>query len=317
MEDVCLDIKSVDVSIVIPVYNGANTLVELYEKIRETFLLNNMSFQLIFVDDYSCDNSWEIIKEVKNKFPNEILAIKLSKNFGQHNATLCGLKYAVGEFVVTLDDDLEYNPKDIFLLIENQKKTGSDLVYGTSKDKKNSIIKTIFRGIYKKVARFLEGEDKMKGSSFRLLKLNLAREIVKNAKTFSFIDEFIHWHTSNISSVNVESNKINRDNTKSRYSFYKLSILTKELVFFNSLTPLRVVMLIGLIMSSCNFIWGLIILYRKFVLSISVEGYASIIVAILFSSGLIILSIGVLAEYISKIIKISYNKPPYSEAEVL
>ena len=315
MEDVCLATNKDIISIIVPVYNGETTLIELHKRIRECFQLKGMKFQLILVDDYSYDNSWDIIKNLKKKFPEEILAIKLAKNFGQHNATLCGLKYAVGNFVVTIDDDLEYNPSDIFILLEHQKVTGDDLVYGVFKNKKDSFVKKIFRNVYKRVARLLEGEDKMKGSSFRLIKSKLAKEIVNNTRSFSFIDEFVLWYTSSVTSIVVGTNIGIRK--KSRYSVYNLSLLTKELVFFNSVTPLRLVMILGVLIATTNFIWGLVILYRKFVLSISVEGYASIIVAVLFSTGLIILSISVLAEYISKIIKISYNKPPYSEAEIL
>ncbi|MGE0562686.1 MAG: glycosyltransferase family 2 protein [Flavobacteriales bacterium] len=315
MGAVYLDIDIKKISIVVPVYNGERTISQLFEEVKNTFESVNLSFQLIFVDDFSADGSWAIIKTLKEKYPSEVVAIRLAKNFGQHNATLCGFKYAEGDFIVTIDDDMENSPEDILKLLAHQKKTGSDLVYGVDNHKTSSFIKSTFRNIYILIARLLEGDDKMRGSSFRLMKISLAKEILKNARTFSFIDEFIHWYTSNVSSINLDKKKNERK--KSRYSLISLSILTKELVFFNSVTPLRVVTIIGFLMASSNFIWGLIILYRKFILSISVQGYASIIVAILFSSGLIILSIGILAEYISKIIKISYNKPPFCEAEVL
>jgi len=315
MEDAYLDIKKGMVSVVVPVFNGQQTLLELFQKIKNTFDVNNIPFQVIFIDDLSLDNSWNVVKDLKKDFPDHVLAIRLSKNFGQHNATLCGLKYAQGEWIVTIDDDLEYNPDDIMHLMENQKTTGSDLVYGVDIGKKNSLIKKVFRNIYKNLAKFLEGDDKIEGSSFRLIKASLAHEISKNARMFSFIDEFVLWYTSKVSTIHVKCNKTYKK--KSRYSLFNLSLLTKDLVLFNSVTPLRVVSLIGVIMSGFNLIWGIVVLYRKFVLSMIVEGYTSIIVAILFSSGLIILSIGIMAEYISKIIKLNYNKPPYHEAEVL
>ena len=313
MEDVYLGINRV--SIVVPVYNGANTIEELYQRIDKVFKENRKDFQLIFVDDYSSDKSWEIIKKIKLKDEKNIVGIRLSKNFGQHNATLCGILRATGNWVVTIDDDLEFNPEDIFLLAEKQKETGADLIYGVDFEKKQSLIKRVFGGFYKRITRFLEGEDRAKGSSIRFMKVSLAKAITKNARNFSFIDEFIIWHTSNISAVSVSCSP--SKNNKSRYSFWRLSILTKELVFFSSITPLRVVTLLGTVMAILNFLWGGVILFRKFVLFISVEGYTSIIVAILFSSGLIIFSIGILAEYISKILKMNYDKPSFKEAEVL
>lgn len=313
MEDVCLDINSV--SIIVPVYNGAETIKELYNRIDKIFEERRKTFQLIFVDDYSVDESWNIIKQIKQKNPENITGIRLSKNFGQHNATLCGITYATKDWVVTIDDDLEFNPEDIFVLINKQKETGDDLVYGVDSTKQTSVLKKTFKGFYKRVARILEGDEKVGGSSFRLIKGDLAKAITKNMRNFSFIDEFLLWYTSNISVVPVSCNPSRGE--KSRYSFWNLSILTKEVVFFSSITPLRLVTLLGVAMVIFNFIWGGTILFRKFILSISVEGYTSIIVAVLFSSGLIIFSIGILAEYISKILKLSYDKPSFNAAEIL
>ena len=304
-----------DISVVVPVYNGSTTLGALFDRVRQVMETAGKSFQVIFVDDYSTDKSWQTIKSLKAAHPTHITAVRLARNFGQHNATLCGIKHARGSYIVTLDDDLEFSPEDIPLLMREQEQTGMDLVYGVDLNKKKSLLRKLFGGLYRKTARFLEGNEKCAGSSFRYMKASLGKAITEHGRSFSFIDEFVLWHTADISAIPVQCQPSGKG--KSRYSFLSLSLLTKELVYFSSVAPLRLVTLLGTLMVIVNFIAGGIIIYRKLILSISVEGYASLIVTILFSSGLIVFSLGIIAEYISKILKIGYNQPAYREAETL
>lgn len=314
MEDVYLDTET-DISVVVPVYNGSAALEVLFQRVQATLTGLGKSFQVIFTDDFSTDNSWETIREIKAAHPDNVTGIRLARNFGQHNATLCGIKHARGKLIVTLDDDLEFSPEDIALLIREQERTGYDLVYGVDPDRKESRMRKLFGGLYKRTARFLEGNEKCAGSSFRIMKASLAKAILEHGRNFSFIDEFVLWHTSLITNIPIKCQPSVRG--KSRYSFLNLSLLTRELVYFSSVAPLRLVTLLGTLMVIVNFIAGSVIIFRKLFLSISVEGYASLIVAILFSSGLIIFSLGIIAEYISKILKIGYQQPSYKEAEIL
>lgn len=300
---------SIDISIVVPVYNGSKSLVELFERTQKTMAEMKKSFQIIFVDDFSGDSSWEVIQELKKTYKELVVGIKLVKNFGQHNATICGIENAQGEFIVTIDDDLEFSPEDISLLFIEQEKTNSDLVYGVDLSNKRKGIRKLLSTFYKKGSQFFEGNEKCVGSSFRLMKKSLATAIIQHSRIFSFIDEFLLWHTSKIKTIAISCHIPKRG--KSRYRFLDLISLTRELVLFNSLAPLRFVTLIGTVMMSVNFFLGSIILYRKLILSIRVEGYTSMIVAILFSSGIIIFSLGIIAEYISKLIKMNYGQPAY------
>jgi glycosyltransferase involved in cell wall biosynthesis len=314
MEEFYLDTK-VDISVVVPVFNAERSLNELCDRLKKTLEALEISFEVIFVDDYSKDKSWIIIQQLKRQYPDLIKGIRLSRNYGQHNATLCGISHSKGDFIVTIDDDLEFSPEDIALLIIEQERTDSDLVYGVGENKKVSFVRKITKFFYKKLAQIYEGEDRIKGSSFRLMKESLGKTIVKHRRFFSFIDEFVVWNTSNLSAITVRCNS--QGYRKSNYSTFNLSILTKDLILLSSIAHLRVATFIGTFMVFFNFIAGVIILYRKFILSIKVEGYTSMIVAVLFSSGVIIFTLGVIAEHISKLIKISYNKPAYREAEVI
>lgn len=304
-----------DISVVVPVYNSEHTLRELFLRTKTTFEKTALRFNVIFVDDFSKDKSWEVIQQLKIDFPNYVNGIRLAKNYGQHNASLCGIKHATGEWIVTIDDDLEYEPENILLLIDEQKRTKADLVYGVVGRKKKTLLKKIVGNIYKKAAKYLEGEEKCVGSSFRLMNNKLAKAILTHGRNFSFIDEFVLWHTSNI--VNISINVSSTIPKKSRYSYWKLVYLTQDLIFFSSTVPLRLVTLLGTFMVIINFIAGVITIYRRLVLTIDEKGYTSIIVAILFSSGLIILCLGIIAEYISKLLKVSYNKPAFIEYEII
>src|ERR1035437_2072986 len=129
-------------SVVVPVYNSAATLDELCTRIEATFIKLEASFEIILVNDHSTDNSWETIREIKKKFGQKMIAIHLQKNFGQHKALLCGFKYVKGEYVVTIDDDLQFFPEDIELLINKAREITADLVYGYYEgERQHSIIR--------------------------------------------------------------------------------------------------------------------------------------------------------------------------------
>ena len=129
-------------TIIVPVYNSEEGLVELYDKIKDVFLEINKSFETIFIDDFSLDNSWDILEKIKTHNKNENLTIvKLSKNYGQNKALLCGINLSAGEFIITIDDDLQVYPEEITKLINEQKKGDYDLAYGAYKSKKHSNIR--------------------------------------------------------------------------------------------------------------------------------------------------------------------------------
>lgn len=304
-----------DISVVVPVFNAENSLEELFSRIQNTLQGVQKNFEVIFVDDYSKDKSWLIIQKLKKIAPESIKGIRLSRNYGQHNATLCGIGHAKGDFIVTIDDDLEFSPEDIPLLMNEQQRTNVDLVYGVGKNKRKNVIRKISTSIYKRISRLNHEDYRPDGSSFRLMKSSLAKDILIHGRNFSFVDEFVLWHTSNISAVKVECKK--SINKTTRYNAWGLFILIRDLSLISSVAPLRLVSLIGSVMVSVNFIYGVVIIIRKFIFAIKVEGYTSLIVAILFSSGLIMFGIGVVAEYLSKLIKLNYNHPSFKEQDVI
>lgn len=303
---------STNYSIVIPVYGSENALEKVHQSLV-SFFENKYSYEIIFVDDASTDNSWEVLKKIKQSSANTTI-IRLSKNFGQHGATVCGFKHAKGDFVITIDDDLEVHPSEIQKLIDNQKNTNADLVYGLYKKQNQPFFRGIFSGAYKMLAK-LEGPQKGKGSSFRLLKKSLTDKLVHNHKQFVFIDELCLWYTKKLAFVYVNANPDYI--LKQRYKVAGLFKMTSTIIMFSSTLPLKLVTYIGFSLATINFIIGIFYIIKKFFLKIEVEGYTSLIVSILFSTGIIIFCIGIVAQYISQVLKALNNAPSYNEDEII
>ncbi len=304
--------SSIIYSIVIPVYDAENSLTALHQSICD-FFHDSYTFEIIYVNDCSNDNSWNVLKKIKSQNKN-VTIINFNKNFGQHAATICGFKYAQGEFIVTIDDDLEAHPNEIEKLILSQKKSDADLVYGIYPKLNQSLLRKTLTSVYKFLSK-VEGIKKGKGSSFRLLKNTLAKKLSNNHKQFVFIDELCLWYTSKIDFVTTEPNKNYID--KKRYSIINLFSLTANVVLFSSTFPLKLVTRIGVTLSIVNFLIGLYYLVKKILLKTNVDGYTSLIVSIMFSTGLIIFCIGIIAQYLSQVLKSINNAPCYSESEVL
>ncbi len=301
------------ISVVIPVYNSSEVLFKLFESIDKVFSDLTIAYQIVFVDDYSDDNSWEKIRAIKNQNPGKIVAIRLAKNFGQHNAIFCGLQYCTGDFIITMDDDMQHPPTEIPKLIECQKSTQSDLVYGISKDYKRPLFRRITSHGFKFTTKHTSSST-AEGSSFRMMKLDLAKKIIAHKQSFVFIDELISWYTKNIEFVYVE-----HDHSllkKSRYSASKLIKLYFNLVFGYNATLLRLITFLGISSSFISFLVGVLFILKKIFFHIRI-GFTGIIVSITFSSGVILLSIGIIGEYLRRMYTILNAHPQYYISEIL
>lgn len=299
------------ISVIVPVFNAQASLKELHNQLAES--LSELDYELIFVDDASRDGSWKILYSLKEEQPDRIKIIRLAKNYGQHNATLCGISHSTGGLIITMDDDLEHIASDIHLLLEKYSFEKSDLIYGITKKKNQPVFRKFFLSCYRYFAKITAKGGK--GSSFRLMTRELAMKLIEHKSPFVFIDEFCTWHTDAISFVDVSHGQSIRN--KSNYSIFNLINLTKNVVIISSTWPLRMVTIMGTLLMVVNFIIGCYFLIRKIFFSIAVEGYTSLIVSILFSAGLLLLGLGVIAEYMSKILINQYNKPMYQVKEIL
>lgn len=305
--------KKVEFSLVVPVYNSENYLDELFDRIKSQFDAMGKSFEVIFVEDGGKDNSWEKIQFLKEKYEDEVIGVKLSKNFGQHNALFCGFGFANGEFIITIDDDLQIPPEEIKKLIETWQKTESDLIYGFFSRKKHSLLRNLASFFIKKSSKQLlraPGE----GSSFKLIVKDLVKKILDHPQEFVFIDELLLWYTDDISFVQVEHQK--RKDGKSGYTNVKLFRLFTNLMIYYTVVPLKIMSIMGISTSLAAFAFAIFRIYRKMYFKVPL-GYTSIIVTILISTGLLLFSMGILGEYLNRIYKVQNKKPPFSIKKIL
>ena len=305
--------KSLDYSVIVPVYNSEASLEELVAGIREVFGNLNKSFEIILVDDHSSDRSWEVIRAIKAMHPGLVRGIALSKNFGQHNATFCGMSFASGAFIITIDDDLQTPPAEIPRLIGAMEESGSDLVYGIYRRKSHSALRNAGSRSLKSTSKALH-DGPGDGSSFRLIKASLVNKILHHQQHFLFLDEIFHWYTDEVSFAAVIH--LQRKYKQSGYSFARLVKLFANLVLYYTMLPLKFLVYGGFFISLLTFIYGLFFIFKKIVYDVPL-GYTSLIVAILFSTSIILFSLGVLGEYLSRIYQIQNRKPPFSVKKVI
>jgi glycosyltransferase involved in cell wall biosynthesis len=297
----------VDFSIVIPVYNSEESLHELLCGIEN--IMEGRSFEMILVDDGSRDHSWETIISYKQKSKQTITAIKLSRNFGQHNAVLCGLNQCKGAFVITMDDDLQHSPTEILKLINKMEVTDSDVVYGWFAEKHHVPLRNAGSFFIKKTSFHLSGTAG-EGSSFRMIKRTVIDKIKENHQhNFIFIDEIIQWYTSNITFAEVKH--LPRKYGKSNYSFFELAIMYFNILFNYTAVPLKIMTYGGLILSVITAGVGVWFAFRKFVHNVPL-GYTSIIVTIFFVASIILFCFGIVGQYIYRLYQFQQRRPPYS-----
>jgi len=206
-------------SVVIPVYNAALTLHSLVKKLQAVFSELESDFELIFVDDFSQDDSWRIIEELHWDFPKQIKGVKLVQNFGQQSATFCGFSFASGDFIISIDDDLQLPPSEIKKLIQQQKKRDYDIVYANYRKKQQHLIRNIGSQIFqfsqKKFWNLPQGF-----SSFRLIKKEVIQKVILYKGEKLFIDTLLMRNTQKRGFVFI--NHQERKKGKSAYTFRKL-----------------------------------------------------------------------------------------------
>src|ERR1041385_1356950 len=142
-------------SVVVPVYNSESSLRELHERLKKV-MEKAGSYELIFVDDGSKDKSWKILEEIKNANPDHVVAISLARNFGQHNAIVCGFSNAKGSRIITMDDDLQHPPEEIPKLIAKQDEKKCDIVYGIYEDRQHGVVRSAGSLFIRKTSKYVE-----------------------------------------------------------------------------------------------------------------------------------------------------------------
>ncbi len=303
--------KEIEISIVIPVYNSSSIIEELYKQIAQAI---SVSYEIIFVNDCSIDDSWTKIVSL-SKQNKHITGINLRKNSGQDNALLAGLRIAKGNYCVIMDDDLQHSPSEINNLYKECKK-GFDVCYANFTSLKQTTVKNIGSSTNGKMAEMLVSKPKgIYLSPFKIINKSTVTEIAKFAGPYPYIDGIILSITQNLCQVNVEHQA--RHSGKSNYTFSKsVSVFMKLFTGF-SVLPLRLATITGCIATFAGIILLIKYLYDYFIAKNFIEGWTTVVVLIILFGGLILITLGIIGEYIGRMYLTLNNKPQYSISEIV
>jgi len=292
------------ISVVVPVYCAENSLHELYQRIVST--LDSYKFEIIFIEDQGGDASWNIICDIAKK-DKRVIGFQHSKNYGQHNALLLGIRHANYEYIVTLDDDLQNPPEEIPKLMAKLQE-GYDIVYGVPQEGQHGI----FRNIASKITKYLLQKstgitEVIDTSSFRAFRTFLREAFINFNNPFVSIDVLLSWGTAQYASIEVAHNK--RVFGSSNYSFSILVRHAINMLISYSLLPLRLATIIGLLFTIFGILLFMIIISSYLIYGRIVQGFTFLASIIIIFSGAQLFSLGIFGEYLTRIYFRSLGKP--------
>lgn len=287
------------VSAVIPVFNSEDIVSETVRRTVEFFTQQGTAYEVILVNDGSRDASWSVIKSEAEHNSN-IVAIDLLKNYGQHNANMCGLRASTGDYVVTLDDDLQNPPEEIAHLL-NRVQDGHDVVFARFKHKQATGVRRIGSWLIGLMNRRIFGQPpNLVVSNFRLLRRDVVDRICASASAYPYITGLALLHSANPGNVVTEHHP--RAAGASNYGFVRILRLVLTILFSYSLFPLRLMAGIGALIAVASCGIGAVYLALGVAGQQRVPGWTTLVVLLSFLNGVVILMLSMLGEYIVRIL---------------
>jgi len=305
------------ISIVIPVYGGENTLAGVIDEILpmtalsvtpdgHQFVVN----EIVLAYDNGRDNSAAVIRDLVHTH-SMVRAVWLSRNFGQHAATLAGMASTGGEWIVTLDEDGQHNPADIALLLDTAMREQAPLVYAkpTNKPSHGFLRNTASRGAKWLLAKLFSGSNAPDYQSFRLVLGSIGRGVAAYSGSGVYLDVALGWvappAATQAITLRDEGDRVSGYSARRLFSHFWRMVLT------SGTRGLRFVSALGIVFALLGLALTLYIVASQLLGSNVPEGWASTIVIVLVSSGAILVSLGIIAEYIGISVNMSLGKPPY------
>lgn len=300
------------ISIVVPVYNSSQSLAELIRRLAAVLDPMIKDYEVILINDGSRDNSWEVIQGLAQA-NSRLKGINLSRNFGQHNALLCGIRAASFEVIVTIDDDLQNPPEEIPKLLSKLEE-GFDVVYGTPNEEHYGFLRGLASFITKLALKNALGiEAARKVSAFRAFRTSLRKGFEHYHGGFVSIDALLAWVTKRFAVVEVRHDV--RQLGQSNYTVGKLILHAVNMATGFSTAPLQVASLIGFGITLLGFLMFLFVVGRYLIQGGIVPGFAFLAAALCIFSGTQLFCLGVIGEYLSRMHFRLMGKPSYHISE--
>lgn len=301
-----------DLSVVIPVYRSEDTLELLAEKLLPVLDRTGRTYEVIFVEDGSPDQSWDKIESLHRRYPERVIGVQLMRNSGQHNALMCGFRHSAGEFILTMDDDLQNPPEEIPKLLDAMTQSEFDIVYGNYVQKKHEPYRNIGSLMVNSFYRSTF-QSHVTVTSFRMIRRPLLEAILDYHGPYVFIDGLMAWNTRRIGSVIVEHHP--RQAGRSTYSIGKLLALATNLFTGFSLLPLQLASTAGI----ATVLFGVVTVLVGLCLqpSLNAIGTPWLLLGIAVLIGVQLLSLGIASEYLGRLHMNVNGKPQYRIRKVL
>lgn len=305
MKNIDCEISAMKISVVIPVFKSSQSLFKIAEELQTLGEDSLYQFEIIFVND---SPFWPetvcALEELKSAYP-EIIVLQLRRNQGQHLALLVGLKHASGEFVVTMDDDLQHPISEIPKLvnaISGDSRLDAVFAVPKYKEKKHTLWRNVGSYVLNKIdVWFLRKPEGLIKSAYKIMRLDIAKILVEHHNAMPSISSLILNETQNV--INIKVRHDVRAYGKGNYTLSKLINLSFNNIIHYSSLPLRFLGMIGIAGFMLSLLYMIAVLVQRVFLGTSVPGYASIVLLISFFGGLNLLGFGIVGEYLLRIIR--------------
>jgi glycosyltransferase involved in cell wall biosynthesis len=297
-------------SVVIPVFNGADVVTATVDGCVSFFQQGGLAYELVLVDDGSTDRTWDVFTRMAAERPN-IVAVRLAKNVGQQIATLCGLRVSTGGYVITMDDDLQHAPSAIGQLIAKAHE-GHDVVFARFPVKRQALWRRLPSQAVQRINRRVFGlPDGFVMSSFRLIQRRVVERMVERDMARPFVSGLAVRFASRPANALIEHRETAR--RRSTYSAFRLAGLAATMLIGHSAVPLRIVAAAGLVIALASLAAAVAVIAWS---SAGIPDWAAVVIPLALMNGITIFLLGLLGEYLTRLMAQVTLPSPYEVAEV-
>jgi len=284
-------------SIIIPVYNSEDIVLKTVDRVIGCFAKWNLQLEILLINDGSTDESWTQLEKLSSKYIN-VRSFDLLRNYGQHTAVLCGIKNATGDYLITMDDDLQNPPEEVIKLIKEIEK-GYDLVFGKFPVKKHKRYRRFGTVLVNYLnAKIFKKPKDITLTNFRIFTKKVGQRVAAHRTYHPYIPGLLLMYSGKISNALTEHAP--REIGQSNYSLFRILKLVSRLLFNYSSYPLKVLTVFGFVIAFISFLLGSFFVIKALTVGSQVQAWTTLIVLLSFFNGFLFIMLGVLGEYITR-----------------